>query len=99
MRSTNNLISRHHCVIHVGPCVIAVQDLGSKNGTWVNGEQVRGHRFLQSGDRLAVGPLEFEIQVNAAQGGDPELEPEEAQGTETPTKSPNKKKRREGGKI
>jgi len=84
VRSTSSSISRHHCVILVGLCVIDVQDLGSKNGTWVNGEQVRGHRFLQSGDRLAVGRLEFEVQVTATQGGDPTLEPEEQPGNKSP---------------
>ena len=71
LRSTSRSISRQHCVILVGLCVVAVRDLGSRNGTWVNGEQVKGHRFLQNGDRLATGSLEFEVRLAASPVDDP----------------------------
>jgi DNA-binding CsgD family transcriptional regulator len=32
-----------------------VEDLGSKNGTWVKGERVFGERVLQDGDEIKVG--------------------------------------------
>lgn len=35
----------------------SVVDLGSKNGTVVNGDRVHGSRTLESGDRLSVGQL------------------------------------------
>jgi eukaryotic-like serine/threonine-protein kinase len=31
-------ISRHHCIIDVMPAGVSVTDLGSRNGTFVNGE-------------------------------------------------------------
>lgn len=34
-----------------------VRDLGSTNGTWVNGERVRGDRPLAPGDQIRFGPL------------------------------------------
>jgi pSer/pThr/pTyr-binding forkhead associated (FHA) protein len=33
-------ISRHHCMLNVNPPELWVQDLGSKNGTYVNGKKI-----------------------------------------------------------
>jgi S1-C subfamily serine protease len=32
-----------------------IRDLGSRNGTWVNGEHLRGQRVLEPGDRVRLG--------------------------------------------
>jgi len=48
---------------------LAVATFGSKNGTFVNGEQVKAERELKAGDRLRIGPLEFDIQFRSAWGG------------------------------
>ena len=54
--------SRRHSEIRVtvdGPRLVAtVKDLGSTNGTWVNGERVTSQR-LTNGDRLTVGRTSF----------------------------------------
>jgi predicted component of type VI protein secretion system len=63
LRPGSDLISRHHCVLLVEEGYIGVRDFGSKNGTYVNQERVVGERELKPGDRLAVGPLLFEIHV------------------------------------
>src|SRR4051812_10556332 len=34
-------ISRQHCVLDVGPPLVRVRDLGSRNGTFINGERIR----------------------------------------------------------
>jgi pSer/pThr/pTyr-binding forkhead associated (FHA) protein len=80
LRLSRDFISRHHCMILVGEDFAAVRDLGSRNGTRINGEELRGQQVLKSGDRLAVGHVEFEIHVTTAQGGKnkPELEREQA---------------------
>jgi len=43
-----------------------IQDLGSSNGTYVNGVRLRDRRVLQHGDRIVLGPegpeLQFEYQ-------------------------------------
>ena len=57
------MISRHHCVLLIEDGYIGVRDFGSKNGTYVNQERVVGERELKAGDRLTVGPLQFEIHV------------------------------------
>lgn len=63
MRPGSELISRHHCVLLVEDGYIGVRDFGSKNGTYVNQERVVGERELKPGDRLTIGPLQFEIHV------------------------------------
>ncbi len=41
--------------------VLWVEDLGSTNGTWVNGERADGVMRLQRGDVLQVGSTVFEV--------------------------------------
>ena len=48
-------VSRHHTRLVVrGPESVHVEDLGSKNGTWINGRRVASAE-LQNGDTLQVG--------------------------------------------
>jgi len=61
LRPRSDLISRHHCALLVEDGFLAVRDFGSKNGTLVNGDRVAGERELKAGDKLTVGPLEFEV--------------------------------------
>ncbi len=54
---------RHACITWSGAGYI-VEDLGSTNGTYVNGERVGAPRALISGDRLQLGEqVEFAFQV------------------------------------
>lgn len=55
--------SRKHAMIEVlSPTVIFLRDLGSTNGTYVNGERVRTHR-LKAGDIIQVGNTMLEFQL------------------------------------
>jgi len=47
--------SRRHAVIHVSAAEAVIEDLGSKNGTLVNGSRVESPTRLRDGDRLEVG--------------------------------------------
>ena len=38
-----------------------IEDLGSTNGTYLNGRKVGGPAKLKKGDRLRVGPVELEV--------------------------------------
>ena len=61
-------ISRSHCVFIKTPeGDIAVEDLGSSNGTWVNQERVESQP-LAAGDLVCIGGMVFVVRVN----GDPE---------------------------
>ncbi|GBC84420.1 Transcriptional regulatory protein GlrR [bacterium HR11] len=51
-------VSRRHCELTVGRDGVWVRDLGSKNGTWLNGRRVQAG-ILEPGDRLEVGPFQW----------------------------------------
>jgi pSer/pThr/pTyr-binding forkhead associated (FHA) protein len=69
LRPRSDAISRRHCVIAVNDKQVVLRDLGSKNGSYVNGQRVEGSRVVQPGDQLQVGPLQFEIVIEHALGG------------------------------
>jgi pSer/pThr/pTyr-binding forkhead associated (FHA) protein len=69
LRPRSDQVSRRHCEILVEEGRVAVRDLKSRNGTLVNGEAVKGERELKAGDRLVIGPLEFEVQLTVRLGG------------------------------
>jgi serine phosphatase RsbU (regulator of sigma subunit) len=48
-------ISRHHIALRLNRDTYQVEDLGSKNGTLMNGEPLVGVVKLKSGDRLQMG--------------------------------------------
>jgi predicted component of type VI protein secretion system len=55
------MVSRHHCVFTLDDYTLRIRDLGSTNGTQVNDERLEGQRVLESGDRVRIGNLDFEI--------------------------------------
>ena len=52
-------VSRYHCWITSNEDGIFLEDLGSSNGTFVNGIRVRPKRALRPGDRVRIGKTEF----------------------------------------
>ena len=60
IRLTNTLASRHHCEIERSEKGTHVRDLGSSNGTLVNGDRVELAR-LELGDVVSVGGIELEV--------------------------------------
>ena len=69
LRPRSDVISRYHCVILVEESFISVRDFGSKNGTFVNDEQIMGEQELHDGDRLRVGQLEFDVDLSGGKRG------------------------------
>jgi S-DNA-T family DNA segregation ATPase FtsK/SpoIIIE len=56
------LVSRVHCRLTLSPeGTLTVEDLGSTNGTYVNGRRVEHPTSLQPADTLKVGRVEFEV--------------------------------------
>ncbi|MEZ6124460.1 MAG: FHA domain-containing protein [Planctomycetaceae bacterium] len=64
LRPNSELVSRHHCVFTVDDFAVRLRDLGSTNGTLVNGERIRKEVVLQQGDRVTVGSLDFVVSIN-----------------------------------
>lgn len=54
-------VSRHHARIVVSGESAMLEDLGSKNGTFVRGKRLQGRAALQDGDEIRVGtvPMTF----------------------------------------
>ncbi len=63
-RPDGDWISRRHCLLRVSEADASVIDLGSRNGTLVNGSRVRGEVPLGHGDQVQVGPLVFEVRLD-----------------------------------
>jgi DNA-binding winged helix-turn-helix (wHTH) protein len=52
-------VSRHHVRILIEGSRATLEDLGSKNGTLLNGERVRGTRELRDGDAVRLGDVQL----------------------------------------
>lgn len=66
LRPSSDLVSRHHCGISVIDGQVIVEDLGSRNGTFVNGEQLSAPHSARSGDTIRIGRLQFELVMDPA---------------------------------
>lgn len=61
-------VSRRHARIIVAGERAMLEDLGSKNGTEVNGKRVRGAVQLADHDVIKVGPASMTVRVLSSQG-------------------------------
>jgi pSer/pThr/pTyr-binding forkhead associated (FHA) protein len=57
--------SRRHARVSAQGEQAMVEDLGSTNGTYLNGQPIEGRRTLRPGDRLRVGLTVFELRTAA----------------------------------
>jgi eukaryotic-like serine/threonine-protein kinase len=78
----NCMISRRHCRLEVQPPSIRIRDMGSKNGTFVNGVNIGRRRTesppcnspaaasgaveLRPGDHIALGALLLRVELDAS---------------------------------
>jgi len=63
-----DMVSRKHAKITLAPGQITISDLGSTNGTFVNGEKVKRSR-LKEGDRILIGTSILKLVSVARQAG------------------------------
>ena len=59
-------VSRHHAEIVMQGGRWLIADLGSANGTYVNGERLTGPQVINHGDLIRVGQTQFRVELSAA---------------------------------
>lgn len=69
LRPDSDLVSRYHCVLRVDEYTVRVRDMGSRNGTNVNGRLIKADTRLMNGDKIRIG--EMIMQVSIAEAADP----------------------------
>ena len=69
LRSSSDLVSRQHTLIRVKDGKVTIEDLKSRNGTFVNGQKIEGVHVAKPGDKLRVGRLQLEMQIDMAAAG------------------------------
>ena len=60
LRLNHKSVSKHHCVLVRSDGLLMLRDLGSTNGTRVNGKRVR-RAVLNENDQLSIAALSFRV--------------------------------------
>jgi len=68
----DNYISKQHAVIRYTPNGLIISDLGSRNGTFLNGERILkgNYKILKDGDLIKIGNTDFVIEIPEVKYGD-----------------------------
>ena len=61
--SGEKTVSRRHCRVFMTDGMIMIQDAGSHNGTFINGQRLCGAQRLSSGDELMLGSVRFSAAI------------------------------------
>src|SRR6266536_3564750 len=67
LRIPSAAVSREHCRLQLVEGILTVEDLGSVNGTLLNGEPVAERQTVRPGDQLKVGPVTFVVEYELDQ--------------------------------
>jgi pSer/pThr/pTyr-binding forkhead associated (FHA) protein len=79
LRPPGEFVSRHHCALQLEKFTLRILDLGSKNGTFVNGHRIVAGEanLLHDADLISVGETTFIIEFIP--------NPDEAENQRTPS--------------
>jgi predicted component of type VI protein secretion system len=66
LRPNSELVSREHAEFTITADAVSVRDLGSRNGTLVNGKALTETYTLKDRDLVQVGPLTFAVSIQDA---------------------------------
>lgn len=98
IRLTERNVSRRHARLMRQNGHVVVEDLGSSNGTRINGERISGQSTVKDGDLIQIGDYDLALQSDVAAAARPqrtvtaELAPEEMESSaaeaETEAESP-----------
>ena len=65
IRPLGEEVSRRHCAVVEEAGAVTVEDLKSRNGTYVNGAKISAKVTVADGDIVRVGPLELKVSCAA----------------------------------
>lgn len=70
LKIASSQVSRRHCQIIVSDAAVRVRDLGSSNGTFLNGKAVPKDKDVSvlPGNDLVIGPLKFVVRFTLPNG-------------------------------
>jgi pSer/pThr/pTyr-binding forkhead associated (FHA) protein len=63
VRLADPMVSRHHALVIDSDGEAGIEDLGSANGTYVNGRRQHGSAALQAGDIVQLGATIWVVAV------------------------------------
>jgi predicted component of type VI protein secretion system len=66
IRIRSSQVSRRHCELFENEGRLIIRDLGSSNGTFVNGARIGAQQVLNSGDVITVGGVALRIDADVA---------------------------------
>lgn len=58
-------VSRRHAAIQIAAGELSIEDLGSTNGTFVNGDRISARRSLRDGDEVRIGSTVWKLRAPA----------------------------------
>ena len=58
------VVSRRHCELNIEKGRLKLRDLGSRNGTYINGQRA-DQAELHPGDNIQIGPVTFGVQIDS----------------------------------
>jgi DNA-binding winged helix-turn-helix (wHTH) protein len=94
IRIPSESISRRHARIVVAESAATLEDLGSKNGTWLQGEKIGEPKALEDGDSVRLGSVTFTLRVVSEDGSTAtQIEPSPAGEVVPPSPTRRGKKR------
>lgn len=69
VRPESEFVSGYHCVLLLDDYTLRIRDLGSKNGTIVNGRRIgTGVTILSHDDMVSIGEMNMLIDMNESTG-------------------------------
>ncbi len=83
IRVKSSQVSRRHCEFFEASGKLNVRDLGSSNGTYVNGKRITGTKEIQPGDELTVGSITLRVAAAGAPGSSPGSSPQPVKAGDT----------------
>jgi DNA-binding winged helix-turn-helix (wHTH) protein len=66
-------MSRHHARLHVTADAVFLEDLGSKNGTYVNGQRIVDRLAVGPGDEIRFGKVHAHLMKDEATASESEI--------------------------